>query len=140
MENEKKINLLKLRYEILYAINHAYKRDLDNALKLLDHASILLQKLHKQAVAKESMFYQIMQIGLNNAQRCLHKKQRTISIVEMSHISDIPLMFLVEGYTKEQEEYYWNVVKVEYETHSKRELVAQFKKLWNEMIQSEVLT
>ena len=137
MDEQRSLKLLQLRFDILYARYHICKRDFINARKLLDNALILLQELLTDASAKEKMFYQIIKIGLNNVQECINKKLRMMGMVELYHVCDIPLMFLFKDYEKQQEDYYWNVVKTEYENHSKKEFNSCFKRIWDNLIQQK---
>ena len=137
MEEQKSLKLLQLRFDILYARYHICKRDFANAQKLLNNAIILLQELMTDVSPKEKMFYQIIKIGLNNAEQCINKKLRMMGMVELYHISDIPLIFLFKECEKQQEDYYWNVVKVDYQNHSKREFNSCFKRVWDNLIQKK---
>lgn len=105
--------------------------------KLLNNAIILLQELMTDASPKEKMFYQIIKIGLNNAEQCINKKLRMMGMVELYYISDIPLIFLFKECEKQQEDYYWNAVRVEYENISKREFNSCFGRIWDNLIQQK---
>lgn len=135
MEIDKVKKLLSLRYAVLYARSLAYKREMDKALEWVDEATRLLQEMRSKATVKEFMFYQIMWIGLNNAKDCLFKRMRTISMAELLHVSEIPILFMWDEQGYKQEEYYWDVIKVEYERQSKRELAARFKRIWENIKQ-----
>lgn len=137
MEKEKKLRLLQLRYNILYAINYVFKYDFRDALILLNQSTTLLEALIKEATKKEEMFYEIIKIGLNNAKNCIHKKLRTTTVIELCHICDIPLLFMIDEYQKQQEDFYWNVTKATYETHSKKELTNCFKEVWDALMQQK---
>jgi hypothetical protein len=137
MEAQRNLKLLELHLDILYIRYHISKRDFANAKKLLDNAMILLQELITDASAKEKMFYQIIKIGLNNVDQCIDKKLRMMGMIELCHISDISLIFLIKDYEKEQEDYYWNVIKTEYENHSKKEFNSCFKRVWDNLIQQK---
>jgi hypothetical protein len=137
MEEQKSLKLLQLRFDILYARYHICKRDFANARKLIDNAMVLLEELTNDATPKEKKFYQIIKIGLNNAYECANKSLRMMGMVELYHICDIPLIFLIKGYEEQQEDYYWNVVKVDYQNHSKREFNSCFRRVWDNLIQEK---
>jgi len=129
--------LLDLRYLILDARNHTYLRNLDKAQELVDRAIKLNQEMWSEASSSDFNFYKIIWIGLGNAKECLLKRLRTISMVELFHISEIPILLIWDKEDGKRREYYLNIVKTEYERQSKREMVERFHRTWDNLSQKK---
>lgn len=130
---EKNKFLLILHNNILLAEYQIFRRDLNNGLLSIDKALASLQSVFANSSAKELLFYQLIRIGLNNAKECIEQKRRTIGLVELRHVVNIPLIYLVKDYKKEQEDFYWLHIKPQYETCCQKELAERFERIWAEI-------